>query len=85
MEQLYDARGRRKHLAGLERNRFLKAARSTDTPVRAFCEVLAVTGWRLSEALSLTSERVDGAGSDAAGAADCSFLVCAAHGGQAAR
>ena len=59
MEQLYDPRGRRKYLTEPERNRFLKAARSTDTPVRAFCEVSAFTGCRLSEALALTPERVD--------------------------
>ena len=59
MEQLYDPRGQRKYLTEPERNRFLKAARSTDTPVRAFCEVLAYTGCRLSEALALTPDRVD--------------------------
>ena len=59
MEQLYDPRGRRKYLTEPERNRFLKAARSTDTPVRAFCEVLAFTGCRLPEALALTPEQVD--------------------------
>jgi len=61
MEQLYDPRGHRKYLTEPERNRFLKAARSTDTPVRAFCEVLAYTGCRLSEAFALTPERVDSA------------------------
>jgi integrase len=59
MEQLYDMRGQRKYLTQHERDRFLKAARSTDTPVRAFCEVLAYTGCRLSESLALTPERVD--------------------------
>ena len=59
MGQLYDPRGRRKYLTEPERNRFLKAARSTDTPFRASCEVLAFTGCRLSEALALTPERVD--------------------------
>ena len=61
MEQLYDPRGHRKCLTEPERNRFLKAARSTDTPVRAFCEVLAYSGCRLSEALALAPERVDSA------------------------
>ena len=61
MEQLYDPRGHRKYLTEPERNRFLKAARSTDTAVRAFCEVLAYSGCRLSEALALTPERVDSA------------------------
>jgi len=59
MEQLYDLRGQRKYLTEPERNRFLKAARSTDTPIRALCEVLAFTGCRVSEALALTPERVD--------------------------
>lgn len=57
MEQLYDRRGQRKYLTQHERERCLKAARSTDTPVRAFREVLAYTGCRLSEALALTPER----------------------------
>jgi len=59
MEQLYDLRARRIYLTEPERNRFLKAARSTDTPIRALCEVLAFTGCRVSEALALTPERVD--------------------------
>lgn len=59
MEQLYNQRGQRKYLTQHERDRFLKAARSAPTPVRAFYEVLAYTGCRLSEALALTPERVD--------------------------
>ena len=59
MQQLYDPRGQRKYLTEPERNRFLKAARSTDTPIRAFCEVLAFIGCRISEALALTPERID--------------------------
>lgn len=57
--QLYDVRGQRKYLTQQERDRFLKAARSAPTPVRAFCEVLAHTGCRISEALALTPDRVD--------------------------
>ena len=59
MEQLYDTREQRKDLTEPERNCFLKASRSAPTPVRAFCEVLAFSGCRLSEALALTPERVD--------------------------
>ncbi len=57
--QLFDVRGQRKYLTQHERNRFLKAARSAPTPVRAFCEILAYTGCRLSEALALAPDRVD--------------------------
>ena len=61
--QLCDVRGWRKYLTQHQRDRFLKAARSVPTPVRTFCEVLAYTGCRLSEALALTPDRVDpGAG-----------------------
>ena len=52
-------RGQRKYLTQHERDRFLKAARSAPTPVRAVCEILSYTGCRLSEALALTPERVD--------------------------
>ena len=52
--QLYDMRGQRKYLTEHERDRFLNAARSAPTPDRAFCEILAYTGCRLSEALALT-------------------------------
>jgi len=58
MEQLYDPRGQRKYLTEPERNRFLKAARSTDTQIRAFCEVLAFTGCRVPEAPTLTPELI---------------------------
>ena len=59
MEQLFDLRGRRKYLTEHERDRFLKAARSAPPPDRAFCEILAYTGCRLSEALALMPDRVD--------------------------
>ena len=61
MQQLYDVRGQHKYLTQHERDRFPKAARSAPTPVRVFCEVLAYTGCRISEALALTPERVDAA------------------------
>ena len=56
MEQLYHGRGERIYLAERERNRFLKAARSTATPIRALCEILAFTGRRVSETRALTPE-----------------------------
>lgn len=57
--QLYDPRGQRKYLTEHERERFLKAARSAPTAVGVFCELLAYTGCRLSEAHALMPERVD--------------------------
>jgi integrase/recombinase XerD len=57
--ELYDTRGQRKYLTHHERDRFLKAARSTPTPDRAFREILAYSGCRLSEALALMPDRVD--------------------------
>ena len=59
MEQLYDTRGRRKYVTEHERERFLKAARAAPARINVFCQVLAYTGCRLSEALALTPERVD--------------------------
>jgi len=59
MQLFFDMCRQRKYLTQHERERFLKAARSIDTPVRAFCEVLAYTGYRLPEALALAPERVD--------------------------
>ena len=38
MEQLYDLLGQRKYLTQHERDRFLKAAQSASTPVRAVSE-----------------------------------------------
>ena len=61
--QLYDRGGRRKYLTPAERRQFLRAAESAPREVRTFCETLAHTGCRISEALALTAARVDiGAG-----------------------
>jgi integrase/recombinase XerD len=61
--QLYDRKGQRKYLTPAQRQGFLGAARKAAPDVRTFCETLAHTGSRLSEALALTASRVDvGAG-----------------------
>ncbi len=56
---LEDKNGQRKYLTPAEREQFLKAAESFPREERTFCEVLAYTGCRISEALALTAERVD--------------------------
>jgi integrase/recombinase XerD len=61
--QLYDCAGQRKYLTPAERQEFLRAAECAPREVRTFCETLAHTGCRISEALALTAARVDvGAG-----------------------
>jgi len=57
--KLYDEYGRRKYLTDVERTAFLKAAATAAPEVRTFCHVLAYTGCRLSEALSVTPGQVD--------------------------
>src|SRR5580693_8264907 len=57
--QLYDRAGRRKYLTPAERAEFLRAAKSAPREVQTFCETLAHTGCRISEALALTATRVD--------------------------
>jgi integrase len=56
---LYDRDGRRKYLTAGERDAFLKAAEEAPREVRTFCGTLAYTGYRNSEALALTADRVD--------------------------
>jgi len=61
--RLYNHAGQRKYLTPAERDEFLKAAGSAPPDVRTFCETLAYSGSRISEALALTAARVDpGAG-----------------------
>ena len=61
--QLYDGAGQRKYLTPVERKEFLRAAETAPREVRTFCETLAHSGCRISEALALTAARVDvGAG-----------------------
>ena len=56
---LYDAAGCRKYLCAAELPRFLQAASRTDTETRALCYLLAFTGCRLSEALSVLPAHLD--------------------------
>jgi integrase len=56
---IYDQRGQRKYLTLTEWQSFLRAAAAAPDEVRTFCETLAYTGCRISEALALTAARVD--------------------------
>ena len=56
---LFDRRGNRKYLTQKEREAFLSAAEKAPREVRTLCGVLVYTGCRISEALALTSDRVD--------------------------
>lgn len=57
---LYTADGKRKCLTAEERKQFLGAAKEHPRgEVRSFCEVMAFTGCRISEALALTPSNVD--------------------------
>lgn len=56
---LYDLQGNRKYLTKSERGAFLAAGRLLAPDVRTFCRVLAYTGARISEVLSLTPTRFD--------------------------
>ncbi|MGA7673685.1 MAG: tyrosine-type recombinase/integrase [Rhizomicrobium sp.] len=56
---LYDTHGQRKYLTTKERGAFLRTAIRIGGPTGTFCAVLALTGARISEALSLTPERID--------------------------
>jgi integrase/recombinase XerD len=57
--QLHTADGLRKYLTAGERDAFLREAERADRAVRTLCMTLAYAGCRLSEALALTSDRVD--------------------------
>lgn len=57
--RLYDSRGHRKYLTPGEQRGFIEAAQNAPEKVRTFCETLAYTGCRISEALALTGDRVD--------------------------
>lgn len=56
---LFDTHGRRKYLVPLERSRFLRAALKAKGKTASFCAVLALSGARISEVLTLTPERID--------------------------
>jgi integrase/recombinase XerD len=57
--QLHTADGIRKYLTAGERDAFLREAEQAARPVRTLCMTLAYAGCRLSEALTLTADRVD--------------------------
>lgn len=56
---VYDEEARRKYLNAAEGKRFLAALSELPHDRAIFCRVLHLTGCRISEALELTSERVD--------------------------
>lgn len=57
--QVFDRTGRRKYLSASERARFLKHTSELTAAQRALCRLLAFTGCRVSEALSLQRCQVD--------------------------
>ena len=57
--RIYDLAGQRLYLTPEERARFMVAAEALPSLQHAFCTTLALTGCRISEALSLTVSRVD--------------------------
>ncbi|WP_286830223.1 MULTISPECIES: tyrosine-type recombinase/integrase [Kordiimonas] len=58
-QSLFDTEGNRKYLTHNELSRFLAAAKGARPQVMTFCLVLAFTGARLSEVLSLTAQNID--------------------------
>lgn len=54
--QLYAPDGRRLYLNGSERHAFLEAAQRSPDQTRLLCEVMAYSGCRISEALSLSAQ-----------------------------
>ncbi len=56
---LYDKLGQRKYLNVTEWQAFLRAAAAAPPDVGTFCQTLAYSGCRISEALQLTAGRVD--------------------------
>lgn len=57
--RLFDTEGQRKYLCASERRRFIDAAARMDAEGRAFCWLLAYSGCRISEALAVSSARLD--------------------------
>lgn len=56
---IFNREGRRKYLTSNEIDRFVQSARAQSTDIYIFCCMMAFTGCRISEALSLTRESVD--------------------------
>jgi integrase/recombinase XerD len=57
--QIIDKNGQRLYLTESEREAFFKAANQAKREIRTFCMVLAYTGCRISEVLSLTGKSID--------------------------
>jgi integrase/recombinase XerD len=56
---LFGPSGNRKYLNAAERQRFLESAQQLPPPERLFCQLLAWSGARISEALVLTPASID--------------------------
>jgi len=59
ISELYDSTGRRKYLSNSELARFHQALRNADPATRSFCQLIALTGCRISEALATTPRHLD--------------------------
>lgn len=59
MATLFDGTGRRKYLCDSELARFHKALRKADAATRSFCQLIAMTGCRISESLATTPKHLD--------------------------
>jgi integrase/recombinase XerD len=59
MAALFDGTGRRKYLCDSELARFHAALRKADPATRNFCQLIALTGCRISEALATTPRHLD--------------------------
>ncbi len=57
--RLFDIAGNRLYLTAEERTRFIAEAQKQAAHVRTFCETLAYSGCRISEALALTPQHID--------------------------
>ena len=56
---MYDGGGQRKYLTNSETAKFLEVAKHESVDVYSFCWFMAVTGCRISEALSVSAENFD--------------------------
>lgn len=59
MAALFDGTGRRKYLCDSELARFHTRLRKADFATRSFCQLIAMTGCRISEALATTPKHLD--------------------------
>lgn len=56
---VYTRHGQRKYLTNKEIDAFVREAGTRSVDVRNFCRMIAYTGCRISEALSLTADSID--------------------------